>query len=126
MAKTSMRDQTSTWKQFEAYWKMRAEGSRGSQQKQMGSRGSQLMSMGKPPQKQMGKMALQIGADGSADEQRLAAAEVELQPQPKPQPELEPQPELSSLCSCPGHSYSLAVRTWCAARTCLYGTPIEP
>ena len=100
MAKTSMRDQTSTWKQFEAYWKMRAEGRRGSQQKQMGSRGSQLMSMGKPPQKQMGKMALQIGADGCADEQRLAAAEVELQPQPKPQPELEPQPEFSSLCSC--------------------------
>ena len=93
-----------TYKRFRVYWKLRAEGSRGSQQTQMGSRGSQLMSIGKPPQKQMGKMALQIGADGSADEQRLAAAEVELQPQPEPQPELEQQPEFSSLCSCPCYS----------------------
>ena len=116
MAKTSMMEQTFTYERYKAYWK---EGGLGWKKQKQWARWKQS-------QKQMGKMALQIGADGSADEQRLAAAEVELQSQPKPQPELEPQPEFSSLCSCPCHSHSLALRTWCAAGTCLYGTPIEP
>ena len=91
----------------------------------------------------MGGMALQMGADGIADEQGVtaaAAAEAALTTQDQMVQTamalmIEPQPEISSVCSCPRHSYSPAMRKWCASslamrewyayRSSLHGIPSE-